>query len=318
MSILVYRPDNPRRSPDWRWQRAGELAQGDRIFKGRDDRFVRAACKFRKQLARCETDAQMLALHDACPAMFTAHAVYAATDGGEEPRWELEARLLAREDFETVGAKLGLTPETIAVYEHMFFDVISRLTSPSIITHTVIGSAVQAGLAEREHDCLWKLFGYWAGPAVLDAYIFKFNAPCIADGPAGVRAFVRDHTKEQMDMKACISIMTMPVTWQTRVEILQIWKDMLAMELQAGAAASGAEMLNENINAMLQSFQWQKHQPDVDGPIAGVAGELEQKGVRLRAVELAMIGIGEKPRGLEHLISEVRFPDEGNSDEDNA
>jgi hypothetical protein len=286
MSVLINRADNPRRPPDWRWQRAGELIDGARVARGRDDAGVRQAAKFRRLLARCQTDEDRLVALDACPALYEAHSLYAAEDDAPEPRWELEARLLAREPFPTIERKMGLTADVITAFEHFFFDVICRLDAPSLIVHTVIGRSVQTGLAERDYDALWKLMGYLAGPLVLDSCIYKFAQPQQIITPDGVKAFWKDFAKDQLGMKAGIAALTYPVNWQTREQILTFYTQLLQMEAAAGAIGGTSETFVSNVKAMMETFAWSKYLPGVDAEMTGKVAELEANGVRLRATEL--------------------------------
>jgi len=248
--------------------------------------------------------------------MYEAYSLYDASDAPTEHKWELEARLLAKEPFDVISRKMGIAPATVVLYERVFFDVIDRLDAPSLITHTVIGRAVQTGLAEREYDCLWKLFGYHLGPSILDALVFKFNMPRHTDSHDGMRAALRDFTKDTVDIKAAVTIVTTPVNWQTRELLLTLWKDLIALELQAGQAGIGTETFTQNIQAMTDTFAGLlgKYRPGVDAAVTGKVAELEAGGVRLRAAELAAIGVGEIPTGLEHLITNVKFPERGEND----
>ena len=258
MSVLTNRVDNPRRPPDWRWQRAGELIDGARVARGRDDAGVRQAMKFRRLLARCRNDEDRLIALDACPALYEAHSLYSVEDDAPEPRWELEARLLAREPFPVIERKMGLSKEVIEAFEQYFFDVISRLDAPSLIVHTVIGRAVQTGLAERDYDALWKLMGYLAGPLVLDSCIYKFAEPKQIITPDGVRAFWKDFAKDQLGMKAGIAALTYPVNWQSREQILTFYTQLLQTEAAAGhAGMGGSETFVTNVKAMVETFACQ-------------------------------------------------------------
>jgi len=317
MSILVNRPDNKRRPPDWRWQRACELAEGARPVRGRDDEVVRAACKFRRLIQRCETDMDKLAALDAHPALYEAYSLYDATDDHTNNKWELEARLLARESLPAISDKLGIDIDAIMLYERIFFDVMDRLDAPGLITHTVIGKSVQTGLAEREYDCLWKLFGYWLGPSVLDALAYKFNNPRHTEGHDGLRAAMRDLSKDAIDIKAAITMITMKSDWQTRELILTLWKDMLALEAQAGQAGIGTETYTQNVQQLVDTFQGLlvKTREDGDTRLTGQIAQLEAQGVRLRAAELVGIGVGEFPAGLGQLMSTATFPERGDHDE---
>lgn len=314
MSILVNRPDNKRRPVDWRWQRACELVEGARLVRGRDDEVVRFACKFRRLMERCNDDNDRLAALDAYPAMYEAYSLYDASEDPTEHRWELEARILAKEAFDAISFKMGIDVEAINIYERMFFDVIDRLSSPSLITHTVIGKAVQAGLAEREYDCLWKLFGYWEGPLVLDALVYKFNNTRHTEEHDELRSAMQDLSKDTVAVKTAIALLTMPVNWQTRELILTLWKDLMAMELQAGQVGLGSEMYTQNVHAMTATFEslMIKYRPGVDAAMIGTVAELETGGVRLRAEELMAIGMGDTPTGLKRLTKSAVYPDRGN------
>jgi hypothetical protein len=254
-----------------------------------------------------------LGVLDAYPALYEAYSLYDASDDPTEHRWELEARLLAKESFADIESKMGISPNTIAVYERIFFDVIDRLEMKSLIVHTIIGRAVQTGLAEREYDCLWKLFGYFLGSAVLDALVYKFNCPQHTDSHDGLRAAMRDFAKDTVDIKAGITLLTTPVNWQTRELLLNLWKDLLALEMQAGQAGIGTETFTQNVQALTESFEqmFTKHRPGVDADVVGRAAELEAGGVRMRASELAAIGLGKEPTGLEHLVHTAQYPERG-------
>jgi hypothetical protein len=205
---------------------------------------------------------------------------------------------------------MGLTNEAISAYERFFFDVITRLDAPSLIVHSVIGRAVQTGLAERDYDCLWKLLGYFAGPLVLDSCVYKFTSSQQIQTPDGVRAFWKDFTKEQLSSKAGVAALTMPVNWQTREQILTLYVQLLQMEAAAGNVGSANETYVANVKAMIDTFAWSKFLPGVDTALTGKVAELEAGGVRLRATELAMLGLGNTPTGLEHLVATARFPAE--------
>jgi hypothetical protein len=206
---------------------------------------------------------------------------------------------------------MGTDAQVIEMYEKIFFDVISRLGARSIITHTVMGRAVQAGLAERQYDCLWKLLGYGAGSAVLDAYIYKLNmltGPQTADETS---AFWNDQTKELIKMKGYLSALTMPVNWQTQQDILNLWCRMLEMEQQAGAGGAGAETMVENVRVLMEHLPFARHTPGVDKEAGGAQTRLEANGVRLRTNELLMISVGETPEGLEETLHTAKFPERG-------
>jgi len=315
MSILVNRPDNKRRPADWRWQRAGELANGSRLIAGRDDSIVRELTKFRRLLDRCETDEDRLAALDADPVLFSAYLIYDANETPTETRWELEARLLARESFESIGQKIHEDVDVIKRYEEAFFDVMSRIDHPGLITHIIVGKAVQTGLAERQYDLLWKLFGYHCGPLVLDAFIYKFNAPTRPETPSQVSAHWGDDTKEVIKVKANVAARTIQINGYTAEGILNMFHNMAALEQQAGAAGGGSELMAENVQAMQNCIPWIKYIEGVSPKMIGRSTEFEKDGMTLRSHELMMLSMGIEPEGLEYLTTDIGYPD---GDDQNA
>jgi hypothetical protein len=314
----IFRKANPRRPVDWRWQLAGELIErGGRISRSRRDDELKVCRHFRGQLARCQQEVDYLQVMYAEPDMWEAWSLYADSDE-KEIRWELEARLLAREPVEDIATKLAISVETAQLFESCFFNVQDRLDSPSYITQIVIGRSIHAGLNERHYDLLWKMYGYWAGSHVLDALIYRFNNPTRPENPEGTTAFWEDDTAETLRMKAAITMRTMPINWQTQEGIMNVYLRMLEMERNAGESGAGTEAVMANISSMLTSIPWHKHRQDIDvvdhsDPIAHVdAGQ-----VSLRATELAIVGAtGKVPPALEHMIAGLRFPEDTNDEND--
>jgi len=264
-------------------------------------------------LDRCNDDSDRLAALDAFPDLYEAYMLYDASDTATENKWELEARILARELVAGISRKLGVSEKVMDIYGRIFFDVKDRLDAPSLITHTVIGRGVQTGLAEREYDCLWKLFGYWCGPAVLDMFVYKFNSPQHASTPDSARSSLRDFTKDTVELKGAVTMLTTPVNWQSRELIMNLWKDLMTIEVQAGASGTGGESFMQSVEDMTNSFcgLFVKYRPGVDEAIDTTITDLEKSGPRLRSSELAAIGMGNTPTGLEHLMGGAKFPERG-------
>jgi len=295
--------------------RACELADGARLVRGRDDEIVRFASKFRRLMDRCESDEDKLEALDAQPAMFEAYTIYMGEDDASEVKWELEARLLGGEPVASIEAKLGIDPATIFTYERVFFDVLSRRHSTSLMVHVVIGRSVQTGLAEREYDCLWKLFSYFAGIPVLDAYIWKFNGVKHVESADGVRTAFREIAKDTIMSKAAVTALTLPANWQNNELILGTWQQICGQEQMAGQASGGTEVMMQNVAVLVEGFQplLHKHIHGVDPTPGGIIDEIEDTGVRLRSDELAAIATGNDVSGFEHFIT-AKFPDSQGED----
>lgn len=315
---IIFRKTNPRRPVDWRWQLAEYLLNsGGRIRRSRLDSYIKQAISFRRQLNRCQNDDDYMRLLHAAPDLYEAWALF---DDGEdkETRWELEARLLTPQTYQEIAKIVALEPEAVQAYEALFFNVRDRVESPSYITHIVLGKSIHAGLNERAYDALWKMYGYWAGPHVLNSLIYRFNVPAAPDAPDGVNAFWDDDTKDMLRMKSAIAMRTMPINWDTQIEILNLYMRMLEIERNAGEGGSGSETVLANINTLFTQIPWTKQRynlevADQTDPIAVV----DMTGNTLRASELAIIAADKKiPPALEQMLNSMKFPESTDAQND--
>src|SRR5262249_41147534 len=128
------RPDAPAhlpRPPAWRWLRAQTLVERRRRVSPRDDCWVRAAAAYLRGLARCAGEAAREKVARRFPEV---DAAFALNRTGEPlRRAEVEARLLAGEDFAAVGEKCGLPIGAVARYHQVFFDVRDRLNARDFV-----------------------------------------------------------------------------------------------------------------------------------------------------------------------------------------
>ena len=162
---MELRPSSFCRRVDWRWRVASRLSQGATVPRSWVDQRIVAARAFQSLLIDAnETDLESLSA--AAPGLFAAHSLYRR--GPDLVRFEVEARILAREPFDSIARKCCLTSRAIAAYEALFFNVLDRLDSTSYITHTVIGPKLHYGLKPSDIDVLWKFYGYHGGSHVLD------------------------------------------------------------------------------------------------------------------------------------------------------
>ncbi len=125
-----FMPNTFINEPERRWLRAGELIQhGNRPGKF-DDASVGRAWKFRRRLVHGH-----LLQHSWDRHLAAAHSLY---DDDQLVRWQLEAWLLAGLTIEQVADKLVLEPETVSVYEQVFFAVADHMNQPTWIDAYVL------------------------------------------------------------------------------------------------------------------------------------------------------------------------------------
>ena len=112
----TYEINNPLRQPDWRLQRAQRLCEAKHAVEGEDEG-MRAACRL------------LEALEDgtATEVMPDEHAAWRLYSDNTEARWELEARILARQSIEDIAKVMDLSAAVVETYEQLFFNVLDRL-----------------------------------------------------------------------------------------------------------------------------------------------------------------------------------------------
>jgi len=205
-SIFELRPSSYCRPVDWRWRLASRLVQGAIVFRSWGDQHIATASDFQRLLINA-TDADMECLAAQMPQLFTAHALYQR--GPDRLRFEVEARILAKEPFAAISRKTGISAGAIAAYEIIFFSVLDRLEATSYITRIVIGPKLQKGLTPADIDVLWKFYGYHGGSHVLDQLIYGQNDTQQPTCAAEVGRFIGADISTTLAQKAAIAVRTM-------------------------------------------------------------------------------------------------------------
>ena len=111
---------SPWRTPAWRWLLAESLHRQRRKPAALEDPALAAALVYRRALDRATTDAKRQAIDADFPHLAGARAIHLA---GGRVRNEIEARLLAGEDFDRIAAKTGVPSGVVREYESVFFNV---------------------------------------------------------------------------------------------------------------------------------------------------------------------------------------------------
>jgi hypothetical protein len=289
--VLQLRREAPFRPVDWRWQMARLLReQSRRVSRRRDDEWVSLAKQFQTDLAACRDDWQLLDLAEKYPGV--ADARHMREDNGAEcPRWEVEARLLAEDKPESIAARLALDPRAILAYEALFFNVQDRLHAQSWIVHTVMGRSIYANLTERQFDLLWKMYGYFGGPFVLDALVTTFSNPTKATSADRVNDFFSDDTRSVARRKSAIAMRTMPVNGYTQQIIVEIEQKYQEIAKIANAGESQG-MLVEMVGEVMKGLAWSVGRGDADRPLNPMTVQVDGFAAEPRVGELMAITSG--------------------------
>ena len=259
MSSLNIACDNPFRPPNWRWLRANEIHDGLGLPTSmrRDTpmgcKWIKRAHRFLRDYRACNNnDRQKALLAEARHDIFWAHWAWNAELNPQ--KFSIEAHILARENDFEIGFRCGVQPGVVAAYEALFFNVRDKLQHQKYILNCVLGASVHRGLSEREFDLLWKLYGYFLGPHVLDMLENKFSTTGWCSTPDGVGAAVLDDAISTLKLKAALAAKTVPVNQHTQLALLERFTQFVEVERNTDSSGKAQEQILDHISAMMTSL----------------------------------------------------------------
>ncbi|MCB9924410.1 MAG: hypothetical protein H6822_19685 [Planctomycetaceae bacterium] len=173
-AFLNYARWHYRRPVDWRWQRAQRLVRdGKWPIAGADGPWGVETYRY------ADARRSLFGKYYFTDRMIDLHAAYKLSNDDSPRRWELEARILARENINRVAEKTGIAVSTIEAFAAAFFHVWPRIDARDYI-HSVVIDSRRPWTPTRVRD-LWCYFGYSGGPLVLDAIIQHYKQSGQAD-----------------------------------------------------------------------------------------------------------------------------------------
>jgi hypothetical protein len=219
-----------------------------------------------QDLQHCKEEVDHVRLVQQMPDLYSAFTLH--TEEAAAARWELEARVLADESTGVIADTMAMTPEVVAWYEAIFFQVRDRLGARGYIAHQVIK---WHGDSEPDLGQIWKLFAYRGGPVVLESLIHGLPP---ANRPQDVREvlrFIAEDATTTFELKGVVATHLLPVDESTAFKILRGYLTMRQLEARKKArrqVPSRAVDMTANIQAFLDGLPWTHKDANI-GPEAG-------------------------------------------------
>ncbi len=301
---------NSLRSPDAWWRRAMGILEGSQPGTtcrmdgrlGRD--WINQAIDFEDGLATAKTHRERMDVADHNPGIWMAKFIYEQqAPNGQALRSAIEARILARQTDEQIAQCTGCTPAAIAAYEALFFNVRDRLANVDFITHCVIG-APAAGAKDEPLGRVWKLFGYRAGPQVLEAVLGGLSAGQVVESADDVSKYLDVVTAETVQQKAAVAAATIPVQEKTCFRLI----DAHSKSVKAGRNTNSASLQLESLQVGLQQLLEGMPYKFIGKVEENQLTEFDRNAAELRTEELELVALGYQIPGME-LLKTLKFPE---------
>lgn len=300
------RQDSPLRPVDWRWKKV--LAYRDahrRIPRSKYDRLTYDLFTFASRLDACTDDFECLELSEEYPEFMDAYELYKG--GNALPvKYELEARLLTREDYKDIARKTAISESIISTYEKVFFNVKDRLVNRSWVVNVVVGQALQHGMNDGDYNILWKIYAYLAGPVMLDMITVKVGLKeQIAEDFNQAVDLIRDSIDVQAVLRSATALTIMPINGFTAAAIVNIEQTYRQMAKESAGASSAQSFLNA-VDKIMTSLPWAVGTGTVEHPVLSCMTEVDSQAAELRASE--MLGVASTKQKIEEL-QDLRLPE---------
>lgn len=297
--------DSPLRPPDWRWLRVNVYRDANRpVPRSRRDRLSSHLARFLDDWHACRDEFDKDELKVEYGSLAVAHNMY-SSESGSSSKWELEARLLAEEETESICTKLCVTPEVIDIYEKIFFHVKDRLQSRSWIINCVVGRSIHVGLTDRDFDLLWKMYGLFSGKYMLDLVTGKLGLkPQKATSLDEALVMLRESNEAQSTMRTSTALAVTPVNGFTAAPIVQIEQAYRQIAKET-AGVESTQVIMQTVNRILGGLPWSVGAGTIKHPVLDIMGDADSLAAELRVKE--MIGVANGDNLLD--IKTLRLPE---------
>jgi hypothetical protein len=145
-------------------------------------------------------------------------------------RWELEARILAGEQYAAIAEKLDTRIAIVKAFQNVFFNVKAKLKCRDYIHNVVIGTFLPWD-PTRVRD-LWCYFAFSAGPEMVDFLVSDFRSSPKADYGHLTDGSEPDQNRSPPGRKfdRCLKMMFLPVNEKTILPLIELRIEVMAAE----------------------------------------------------------------------------------------
>lgn len=230
-------PRSPMRRPDWRWRAATYFAEvGRSPTRPWTDAWILAASR----VDQGGSAGPQVSWRDRAVA-----ASLTIRKNSDQPLIaELEARVLAGSDDAAIARRFGWRRGDVDAYVRLFYDVRSRLQTPSYILHFAGGACFDLAVDAPIH-ALWRPFAYAGGLYALEALLDIGSESSKPGTPSELAEFFAGNAKFTAIRKLALAARRLPSSAPPQVvlrEALRVLRELRALAAPITAPTPGPEL----------------------------------------------------------------------------
>ncbi len=254
---VAFAPDNPFRTPSWRWECARFRAENGWTVPPRTEgRWIRRAFRFHQVLLKYDREEAFDRLLKWRPELVFAYELWANTQS--MARDIVEACILSGQTTDQIARKLCFHWEGIDAYAELFYDVRHKLRHRGYVNAVLIGPEHSGPLARVTFPTVLKSFAYHMGPHALDALLGVYNSNVAPLAAEGIPAVLPQMAHLELTVKAAVAAKLIPVNEQTAPLLWQLFVRIVNLEARVKNQPDAQEDLRRGIEHMFaqlsQSF----------------------------------------------------------------
>lgn len=251
--MIEFWPNNPWRTPCWRWLLARYRAvHGLGAPSWREGRWARLAFQMNQALLRDNSEDALCRLVAWNPGMVFAYELWSNT--GSMAKDIVEAFILGGATSEQIAHRLCIQIEALDAYAALFYDVREKLKHRAYVAAELIGSEWSGPLSRVTFATVLKAFGYNMGPHVVDAMLGVYHRNVAPIQPGEIGAFLPVVTGLELTVKAAVAVKLIPVNDRTAPYLLRLNAWILERERNTPNSSDGDENVREGIDHVLRDF----------------------------------------------------------------
>jgi hypothetical protein len=170
------------------------------------------------------------------------------------------------------------------------------------ITNRIIGASA-AHAKDEPIGLVWKLFGYRAGPHVLEAVLGGLPAGQVVESPDDVSEYFDVVTAETVKQKAAVAAVTIQVQDKTSFRLI----DAFTKSVKAGRNTSSASQQLDRWETGFQQLLEAMPYMTIGKVEEKQLSEFDRNAAELRTEELDLVAVGYQIPGIE-LLKNLKFP----------